>query len=115
MFYEKNSALKGAFALVDDDDFDELNSYHWHLSTTGYACRSVHIVGTRRHKTEWLHRRLLGVTDPTVLVDHSNGDKLDNGRCNLRICSKAQNGSNRPTPKKSGYKGVVKNGRGWAA
>lgn len=108
---------KGAFTIVDDDDYDELTRNSWHLSSTGYACRSVHIVGTRRHKTVWLHRHLLGVRNPRTLVDHANGNKLDNRRFNLRSSTKALNGANRGKPRHntSGYKGVVKNGTGWNA
>lgn len=112
---------KGAFALVDDKDYDELSRHRWHLSSTGYACRSVHIIGTRRHKTVWLHRLLLEVRNSTILVDHINQDKLDNRRANLRICTKAQNGSNRGMTRAntSGFKGVTKHPgkgcKGWIA
>lgn len=73
-----------------------------------------------------MHRFLFGLQsfEPTVkpgrwpLVDHRNGNGLDNRRSNLRLATQAQNMSNRgrPTNNTSGYKGVSA-GRlgGWRA
>lgn len=36
-------------------------------------------------KLKKLHRVILGLTDPKQIVDHINGDSLDNRRCNLRV------------------------------
>jgi hypothetical protein len=51
-----------------------------------------------------MHRLVIGY-DGELMVDHINGNKLDNRRENLRVVSMAQNVMN--SPKRSGlYKGV---------
>ncbi|WP_252233758.1 HNH endonuclease [Clostridium sp. ZS1] len=53
------------------------------------------------------------------LIDHINGNKLDNRKCNLRIVNKSQNAMNSKKPKNntSGVKGVYwdKRSKKWEA
>lgn len=92
----------GKEILVDEDDLDVLMRHSWSVSNTGYA--QAKIAGHVRH----MHRFLLGIADTNIQVDHINGDKLDNRRCNLRTCTKAENMQNRGLHKnnKSGHAGV---------
>jgi len=63
------------------------------------ACRVLDEQGKR--KLVYLHRFVLGTTDPDILVDHINHDTLDNRRENLRETSKAENTWNsRPSVKR---------------
>lgn len=50
----------------------------------------------------------MDVKDSKLEVDHINGDKWDNRKCNLRIVTHADNTKNRKLDKrnKSGYTGV---------
>jgi hypothetical protein len=78
----------GTSALVDDDDYDRLRSYQWFLSGTGYAVGFVPVNG--RFELVYMHRLILKA-GPDQLVDHVNGNKLDNRRCNLRLATPQQN------------------------
>jgi hypothetical protein len=70
----------------------------------------------RSHRVAWL--LYYGAwPDSNLLVDHINGDRLDNRICNLRLGTKSQNHGNRGPQKNntSGYKGVSKGKNGWHA
>jgi len=95
---------KGRVALVDDSDFDTLAQYAWHINGAGYAVGSVRVNGAR--KRVYLHRYLLDA-QPGQIVDHIDGDPLNNTRANLRLVTRAQNQWNRKAQQNaSGYKGV---------
>jgi hypothetical protein len=73
---------QGASALVDESDFEMLSRFRWYLHSAGYAA-------TKRARA-YMHRMIL-LPDPGQYVDHINGNKLDNRRCNLRVCTMAEN------------------------
>jgi len=54
-----------------------------------------------------MHRQLLNAPDG-MLVDHKNGDTLDNRRSNLRLATRQQNNCNSSMQRRntSGFKGV---------
>lgn len=96
--------------VVDADLFEDLNKYKWyadHDCNTFYARRTYKNKEGKICRTR-MHRLIMGVTDPTILVDHINGNGLDNRRSNLRIVNRAQNCYNRTVNKgsTSKYKGV---------
>ena len=95
-------------ALVDDEDFDELNKYRWSISVGRaglvYACRAIKIDG--KVKKLKMHRVIMNCPDELV-VDHRNRKTLDNRKKNLRICTQLENCNNRKDQKSpSGAKGV---------
>src|ERR1700704_5409181 len=98
---------KNKEAIVDDTDYDFLNQFSWYFTTdTGYAKKkSPKVIG--------MHQLLM---NPSIgmEVDHINRNKLDNRRCNLRICTVSQNRANRPLSRRSttGYKGVSRHNFG---
>lgn len=102
---------QGLFALVDDEDFEELSKYKWNPQKNGeriYAKRPGvnHNTGLRR--PVFMHRHILGVTDRAIDVDHIDRNGLNNQKSNLRICTRSFNNANAKIPKDntSGYKGV---------
>ncbi len=66
-----------------------------------------------------LHRFLLGLTDPKIIVDHEDRNGLNNQRGNLRVATKSQNEANscKQHGTTSRFKGVSWNKRGgkWEA
>ena len=74
-------------AKVDDDDYKKNNHLRWHMSDTGYAVRRYN------GETYRLHRLIMNCPEGMV-VDHLNGDRLDNRKCNLRICTQLENAKN---------------------
>jgi hypothetical protein len=97
---------KGYVALVDDEDAAAvLASGKWTAVVSGqsvYAHRRPRVDG--RSRTIYLHRFLTG----WPMVDHIDGDGLNNRRANLRPANKQQNSANRGPYRNntSGYKGV---------
>lgn len=91
----------GHFAKVDDADYEALSSVKWRMS--GYGCAVTGV------KSQSMHRHLM--SPPAGMdIDHIDGDRLNNQRSNLRICTRSQNIQNsRPRnckTKTSQFKGV---------
>lgn len=97
----------GMKVKVSDCDYEELNQYIWHYATVGYAHMNISKKDGRDGIL--MHRHILGLRKGDgKIVDHINGDGLDNRRENLRICTKTQNQQNQKPrhTKRSKYKGV---------
>ena len=97
---------QGKVAIVDDEDFEWLDQWKWCMSYEGgYAVRGNEGEGNNK-----IYMHTLILQTPTGLVcDHINRNRLDNRRCNLRICSRSDNQQNRTAQSNntSGYKGVT--------
>lgn len=101
---KKIKLTKGMVALVDDEDFERINSFKWCVGKT-----SFHHYAMRRDgkKTLFMHRFIVDAPKG-LLVDHINRNGLDNRKENLRVCTAQQNRRNGGLSKlnTSGYKGV---------
>ncbi len=101
---------KGRVALVDDADKD-LAAFTWHASGAApgyfYAARSYRKEG-KQHRVQ-MHRLIasrVGEIGPKMVVDHINGDTLDNRRENLRIVSQQVNIRNRKAANRTSVSGI---------
>ena len=98
----------GNFALVDDEDFDNLKHFTW-FEHKGYAARTINYTygGKKRTKYVSMHRSIMK-TPKWLCVDHIDHNTLNNQKYNLRLCTHAENQRNIGLTSKntSGYKGV---------
>jgi hypothetical protein len=97
---------QGKLAIVDFEDYEAISKYKWCIMSTGYAAKGALLPNGKRGLV--LMHRVIMNTPNGMDTDHVNGDKLDNRRCNLRICSRSQNMQNQKAirRKTSKYKGV---------
>lgn len=77
--------------MVDESDFDNLNKFKWSIEKHRYTFYVSRVFGKTRRR---MHRDILGVYNPKILVDHKDGNGLNNQRKNLRLCNNSQNLSN---------------------
>ena len=106
---------QGKVALVDDEDYNFLMRWKWYAAKSWgdkfRAERNLSAAESRNlgkgHGVARMHAQILS-TAAGQMVDHINGDSLDNRRGNLRLTCKAGNGMNRgiPATNTSGFKGV---------
>lgn len=97
---------QGKYALVDDEDYDRLVAMgKWCASkmrNTFYAVKAA------RPRNISMHSVLFMETNKKYRVDHIDGNGLNNQKCNLRICTNAENARNQriKSNNTSGFKGV---------
>jgi hypothetical protein len=99
LYNSKNKEV--ARALIDLEDVDKIREFKWHLSNTGYV----------RGSKPWkgLHNVVLDF-EPSdgKIVDHTNRNRLDCRKSNLRIADYQTNAINKgkQSNNTSGYPGV---------
>lgn len=98
--------VNGGIALVDAVDGELVAGRRWRLNRTRSGAPSGVVSGPGTNVV-LMHRLILGVSDNCV-VDHIDGNPLNNVRSNLRQCTSAENSRNRRRHKnnRSGFKGV---------
>lgn len=115
----------GHSTIVDAEDYTFLMQWKWkahpHKHVGLRAARDFKKMdkstGKNIRKTFLMHRVITNCPDGLV-VDHINGDMLDNRRENLRVCTSQENRFNSKThmtKKGSKFKGVHKNRDKWRA
>ncbi len=108
--------------VVDDEDFERIARHKWRA---GKLRRGFYVM---RHAELWrdgsgltrctiyMHREIVQ-TQPGEMIDHRDGDSLNNRRSNLRICTHSGNARNqrKQAGRSSQFKGVRKAGQRWRA
>lgn len=114
--YPSGAALipltNGEFAIVDEEDYEELAQLTWHRGDRGYI---VHTVGIEGKTYQLLMHRVVLRADPDVLVDHLEGNQLDCRKAKLRPASHRQNSQNRGAIGGRRFKGIYAFGDRWKA
>lgn len=103
--YKTITISDGSIAKVDTEDYERIASYHWHKDGAGYARTNL----WNKNMKPRMHRLVLEGVSTKLHIDHINGDRLDNRKSNLRICTCSQNVMNRgpQANNSSGFKGVI--------
>lgn len=98
--------------IVDIEEAEKVSKYTWSVYTTTNGKEYVRC----SYLNTTLHRFLLDPKDNEV-VDHINGNTLDNCKNNLRVCTHTQNMQNQKlrSNNTTGVKGVTKCGRRYRA
>lgn len=96
---KKIELTNGLVAIVDEDCFAILSQHTWAEISGGYA--ATKICGTQI----LMHRFILGAKTGQ-LVDHKNGNKLDNRKENLIFSNHSNNNQNRSPVKRFPFIGV---------
>ena len=88
-----------AKAIIDTEDVERVKNIKWRLNHNGYVINNS-------NTSIFLHRRILNVNE---MVDHKNGNRLDNRKENLRITTQSTNQMNVK------YSGVYPHNDKWIA
>jgi hypothetical protein len=102
----KIKLTQGQFAEIDEADYPLIAVHSWQARPRrdGRGFYAVNSTGVR------MHRLLLGVWDDRI-VDHIDGDGLNNQRANIRVGTQSQNCVNRKQTPGPFMRGVYRKGR----
>lgn len=91
----KEIKLNESFStFVDDDMYDLLKSMKWYILNSKYA------ISSKEYGKILMHRFIMNA-NKNDLIDHIDGNSLNNQKCNLRKCTHSQNMKNRKSSKRS--------------
>ncbi|HMV40895.1 MAG TPA: hypothetical protein PK079_16500 [Leptospiraceae bacterium] len=89
---KKIKLSRGKSALIDDDDFERVSQYNWYINenaekTKLYAMRSKlkSEEGIVKGTKVYMHRFILGIVEKSAVIQHKNGNTLDNRKANLVV------------------------------
>lgn len=99
----KELKIQHKTVLIDDEATILLNNYDWKLQKSKTKWKEKYYAVTTNQT--YMHRLIIGAKKGEI-VDHINGNTLDNRLDNLRITSQRINAINRHHPRTSEYPGV---------
>lgn len=108
---------RGAIALLDEADWPLVAGKRWHAVRYGRGFMAEHSfwdAAQRKRQNVHLHRLVMGAQSGQI-VDHINGNPLDNRRANLRFATARQNSVNKKAVGVSRFLGVSKVKGHWTA
>lgn len=86
---------RGYVTQVDDEDFEFLMQWKWQVAIrVGRPHLASYATRTDHKKMIRMHRVIMNCSKNTI-VDHIDGNGLNNQKSNLRICTHAENSVNR--------------------
>ncbi|HEV3223889.1 MAG TPA: HNH endonuclease [Puia sp.] len=100
---------KGKFAIIDFEDLEFVMRYKWHLGSRIRSQYAIKVLGKGDGKKYLrMHNYIMNCPNGKV-VDHIDGDGLNNKKANLRICDDGQNKCNRKksSTTKNRFKGAI--------
>lgn len=93
--------------MVDDEDFDRLNKFKWYAKRAGENFYARRRDINDKTKAIGMHRMIMGCTfGDGKIIDHIDGNPLNNQRSNLRFCTTSQNMRNVKKHPKGKFRGV---------
>ena len=109
--------LCGYKVQIDEEDYERVMALKWGVDTSalrrGLGVYFIHTYfdkfGIHNKYNIYLHRHIMhSEYKDGIIIDHKDGNTLDNRKSNLRRCNRTENNRNRKISKvnTSGYKGV---------
>lgn len=105
--YDKNNVKNREF-IIDLEDLDKVKDKKWRN-------HNGRISTTKNGKNIHLNRFLLNLGDfecNGLVVDHIDGNPLNNSKNNLRVCNRSENSRNMHLTKSTGYVGISRDAVG---
>ena len=107
------------YTLIDDADLLLVSGFNWKPLKTKVESTTLYVHAWNNAQSLYMHRLVYGA-GPNDIVDHSDGNGLNNQRWNLRLVTDSQSQSNRGKQRNgrtSKYKGVFwdKSRNRWSA
>lgn len=103
---------RGYWAMIDETDVRRVAPYAWCADTSGkgpYAMRGLRGADGCEIAIIMMHRVVLNAPDDKV-VDHIDGNGLNNRRSNLRLCTQRQNAANQTRGRNKLFSGAYSRG-----